>query len=46
MWVRAGTDSGIEFRELGESGIGQNQTEFRELRNQTESELIAGIGGN
>ncbi len=37
MWVRAGTDSGTEFRELSESGIGQNRTEFR---NRTELELI------
>jgi hypothetical protein len=42
MWVRAGTNSGIEFRELGESGIGQNRTKFRELRNQTKLELIPG----
>ncbi len=33
MWVRAGTDSGTEFRELNEIGIGQNRTE---------SELIPG----
>ncbi len=39
MWVRAGTNSGTEFRELSESGIGQNRTEFR---NRPESELIPG----
>ncbi len=51
MWVRAGTDSGTELRESGQSGIGRGRTDFRELlnwtefpklRNQTETELIPG----
>jgi hypothetical protein len=44
MWVRAGTDSSTEFRELSQSGIGRNGTEPRELRNQTELELNPGGG--